>query len=165
MERVLHANEETALKPGPFDLVERDVVARERSAAGRYHEPSLFSLRGCSFRAAAPFLLAASYKSASIFERLEPISTRVFPRLERDRLALKLNGKDDKLRRADFRALAGTAGLRAGEADAAIDDLIARMNKALDRVTLPKLDHYGAGGEGMATRMLALVRSRLASFT
>jgi hypothetical protein len=26
MERVLHANDETALNPGPFDLVERDVV-------------------------------------------------------------------------------------------------------------------------------------------
>jgi len=28
MERVLHANDETALNPGLFDLVERDSVAR-----------------------------------------------------------------------------------------------------------------------------------------
>jgi len=43
MERVLHANEETALNPGPFDLVERDVVARERSAAGRTKSPACSS--------------------------------------------------------------------------------------------------------------------------
>jgi len=105
------------------------------------------------------------FRSVRMAPLYDAVTTRVFPRLERDRLALKLNGKDDNLRRADFRALAGTAGLRAAEADAAIDDLIAGMNKALDRVTLPKLDHYdGADGEGMATRMLALVRSRLASF-
>ena len=40
MERVLHASEETALNPGPFDLVERDVVARERSAAGHRADDS-----------------------------------------------------------------------------------------------------------------------------
>jgi serine/threonine-protein kinase HipA len=43
------------------------------------------------------------------------VTTRVFPRLKQDRMALKLNGKDDQLRRADFRALAATAGLRAAE--------------------------------------------------
>jgi hypothetical protein len=49
MERVLHANEETALNPGPFDLVERDVVARERSAAGRTKSPACSSCAAVRF--------------------------------------------------------------------------------------------------------------------
>jgi hypothetical protein len=32
-------------------------------------------------------------------------------------MALKLNGKDDELRRRDFRALASTAGISAAQAD------------------------------------------------
>ncbi len=40
----------------------------------------------------------------------DSVSTRVFPRLELDRMALKLNGKDERLNRADFRAMASTAG-------------------------------------------------------
>jgi hypothetical protein len=38
-------------------------------------------------------------------------------KFESDRMALKLNGKDDHLRRADFRMLATTAGLRSLDAE------------------------------------------------
>ena len=62
-----------------------------------------------------------SFRSVRMAPLYDAVTTRVFPRLEHDRLALKLNGKDDKLRRADFRAFAATAGLKAAEADAAID--------------------------------------------
>ena len=36
----------------------------------------------------------------------DAVTTRVFPKLKHDRLALKLNGKDDNLRRADSAELA-----------------------------------------------------------
>jgi len=57
----------------------------------------------------------------------DAVTTRVFPNLKHDRLALKLNGKDDNLRRADFRVLATTAGLRAADTDVEIDDLLQRL--------------------------------------
>ena len=55
------------------------------------------------------------------------MTTRVFPNLKHDRIALELNGKNDNLCRADFRALAVNAGLRAAAADAAIDDVLKRQ--------------------------------------
>ena len=79
-------------------------------------------------------------------------------------MALKINGKDDRLRRADFRALAGTAGLRAVDADAAIDDMIARMKQAAGVIALPKLPDYGPEGEAMAARMLGICRTRIEAF-
>lgn len=94
----------------------------------------------------------------------DAVTTRVFPRLERDRMALKLNGKDDRLHRADFRVLASTTGLRAADADFAIDEMIARMKQAADGVALPKLPDYGPEGEAMATKMLEICRMRIESF-
>ena len=93
----------------------------------------------------------------------DAVTTRVFPRLKQDRMALKLNGKDDRLRRADFRALAATAGLRAADADAAIDDMIERTKQMADRITLPKLPYYGPEGEAMAAKKLKLCRTRIDS--
>ena len=61
----------------------------------------------------------------------DPVTTRVFPRLRHDRMALKVNGKDDRLRRTDFRALATTAGARASDADAAMDEIIERLKEAI----------------------------------
>jgi serine/threonine-protein kinase HipA len=93
----------------------------------------------------------------------DAVTTRVFPRLKQDRMALKLNGKDDQLRRADFRALAATAGLRAAEADAAIDDMIERTKQMADRITFPKVPYYGPEGEAMAAKKLKLRRTRIES--
>jgi serine/threonine-protein kinase HipA len=63
------------------------------------------------------------FKSVRMAPLYDAVTTRVFPRLERDRIALKLNGKDDRLRHTDFRALARTAGINAVDADAAIDGI------------------------------------------
>jgi serine/threonine-protein kinase HipA len=67
------------------------------------------------------------FRSVRMAPLYDAVTTRVFPNLKHDRMALKLNGKDDNLRRADFRTLAATAGLRAADADAAIDDMLRRM--------------------------------------
>lgn len=115
-------------------------------------------------------LLKAAEPGSQIFHsvRLAPLydaaTTRVFPRLEKDRMALKVNGKDERLRRADFRALAATAGLPAAQADAAIDEMIQRVNGAASAVSLPNLSEYGAGGEATVARMLTLCRTRTEEF-
>jgi serine/threonine-protein kinase HipA len=68
----------------------------------------------------------------------DAVTTRVFPKLKHHRLALKLNGKDDNLRRADFQALATTAGLRAGDAEAAVDEVLQRLRGALGAIAVPQ---------------------------
>jgi serine/threonine-protein kinase HipA len=91
----------------------------------------------------------------------DPVTTRVFPRLQRDRMALKLNGRDDRLRRADFRALASTAGVRAGDADAAIDEMVQRMKDAAGRIALPDLGDSAPEAAAMVAKMIEIVRTRM----
>jgi serine/threonine-protein kinase HipA len=94
----------------------------------------------------------------------DAVTTRVFPHLEHDRMALKLNGRDDKLRRADFRTFASTAGLTAAITDATIDDLLHQLAQALDGIALPTIGDYGPTGRRMADQMLAIVRARVSAF-
>ena len=104
------------------------------------------------------------FRSVRMAPLYDAVTTRVFPRLRHDHLALKLNGKDDRLCRADFRAFASTAGLKTGDADAAIDEMLGRMKEAVDRITLPKALEYGLEGEKMAQQLLDICRSRIESF-
>ena len=94
----------------------------------------------------------------------DTLTTRVFPRLEHDRMALKLNGRDERLKRADFLAVSVIAGLRASDTHAAIDDVLQRMRAAIAAITLPKLPDYGRLGEAAVTRTLEICRQRVSSF-
>jgi serine/threonine-protein kinase HipA len=105
-----------------------------------------------------------NFRSVRMAPLYDAVTTRVFPRLARDRMALKLNGKDDNLRRADFRTFAATAGLKAADTNAAMDKLLEQMGKAIGKTGLPVLAAYGPDGERMAEQMLGIVRSRLSSF-
>src|SRR5258705_496436 len=78
------------------------------------------------------------FRSVRMAPLYDAVTTRVFPKLKHDRLALKLNGKDDNLRRADFQALATTAGLRAGDAEAALDGVLQRLRGTIDGISAPK---------------------------
>jgi len=104
---------------------------------------------------------ASHFREVRLAPLYDAVTTRVFPGLRTDHMALKLNGKDDRLRRADFRALAGTAGLKAAAAEAAMDDMIARLGREIDRLALP---NFGPEARSMAEKMFGVVRSRLASF-
>jgi len=57
----------------------------------------------------------------------DAVTTRVFPGLAGDRMALKLNGKDDRLDRRDFHALARTISLTAADSETTITDRIERL--------------------------------------
>src|SRR5690606_34808185 len=72
-----------------------------------------------------------SFHTVRMAPLYDAVTTRVFPRLKHDRMAIKVNGKDDRLRRSDFRAWATTVGLRASDADAAIDGMVKRLEKAV----------------------------------
>ncbi len=104
------------------------------------------------------------FDSVRMAPMYDAVTTRVFPNLAHDRMALKLNGKDDKLRRADFKTVATRASLKAATADEIIDGLIAAMTNAVDKVSLPVLTHYGPDGRAVAGQVLDIVRNRLAGF-
>jgi serine/threonine-protein kinase HipA len=101
------------------------------------------------------------FRSVRMAPLYDAVTTRVFPKLKHDRLALKLNGKDDNLRRADFRALATTAGLRAGDAEAALDGLLQRLGRAIDAIAVPKGIEHTDETRKMTAEVLDLCRRRI----
>ena len=105
------------------------------------------------------------FRSVRMAPLYDAVPTRVFPKLKHDRLALKLNGKDDNLRRADFQALAATAGLRAGTAEAAVDQLLQRLRRAIDDISLPKAIELTDETRKMTEEVLALSRRRIEAMT
>lgn len=105
-----------------------------------------------------------AFRSVRLAPVYDTLTTRVFPRLEHDRMALKLNGKDERLRRADFLAVSAIAGLRASDTNAAIDDVLDRMRSAVAAIALPALPAYGPTGEAAVARTLEICRERIASF-
>jgi serine/threonine-protein kinase HipA len=105
-----------------------------------------------------------AFRSVRLAPVYDTLTTRVFPRLQHDHMALKINGKDDRLKRADFLAVAAIAGLRASDTHAAIDDILERMQAAVATITLPALPGYGPSGEAAVTRTLEICRERIALF-
>lgn len=104
------------------------------------------------------------FRSVRMAPLYDAVTTRIFPRLEHDRMALKLNGRDDGLRRLDFHALAATAGARAADADAAIDEMMQKMKEATNRIALPDLSDSSAEARSVAVKMLEIIRARIESF-
>jgi serine/threonine-protein kinase HipA len=105
-----------------------------------------------------------AFRSVRLAPVYDTLTTRVFPRLEHDRMALKLNGKDERLKRADFLAVSAVAGLRASDTHAAIDEVLDRMRAAIAAIGLPKLPGCGPSGEAAVTRTLEICRERVTSF-
>jgi serine/threonine-protein kinase HipA len=104
-----------------------------------------------------------AFRSVRMAPLYDAVTTRVFPNLKHDRMALKLNGKDDNLRRADFRAVAANAGLRSGDADMVIDEMIHAMKAAVERIALPgKI--IGSSANRAVTEMLEICRTRIYAF-
>ena len=104
------------------------------------------------------------FRTVRIAPLYDAVTTRVFPRLEHDRMALKLNGKDDRLGRADFLKLASTIGLRAGDAESVIDGTIQQLRQAVDDALLPELATHQVEAKQIAERMLGICRSQIDSF-
>jgi serine/threonine-protein kinase HipA len=115
-------------------------------------------------------LVKTAHEGEKVFRavRLAPVydalTTRAFPGLEHDRMALKLGGKDERLNRADFVALGALAGLRAADANTVIDDLLKRLGAALDATKVPAPATHDAAAASLVAKTLDLCRSRLAAF-
>jgi serine/threonine-protein kinase HipA len=105
------------------------------------------------------------FRSVRMAPLYDAVTTRVFPKLKHDRLALKLSGKDDNLRRSDFITLATTAGLRAGDAEGALDDVVQRLRKAIDGIAVPKSIELSDAMQKMTSEVIDLCRRRIEMMT
>ncbi|MHB8884414.1 MAG: HipA domain-containing protein [Methylovirgula sp.] len=94
----------------------------------------------------------------------DTVTTRVFPGLGSDRMALKLNGKDDRLNAQDFLALARTIGLTAGDAGAAITELAALLAERAVTLRLPDFAGQAEAAKSVQEKVIAIVSERSAAF-
>src|SRR5690606_29140739 len=107
---------------------------------------------------------ARSFETVRLAPLYDAVTTVVFPGLEHDRMALKINGKDARLRRADILKTAATAWLAASAANRMIDETIAGLAGGLDSVALPEVAGIDAAVGAKADQMLTLCRERLVGF-
>lgn len=107
----------------------------------------------------------ASFDSVRIAPLYDAVTTRVFPQFENDHMALKLAGKDDRLKRADFLRLAATGGINASAAGEAMDALLTNFEDGLNVVSLPSELHFDEDILAQAEKMLKLCKDRLETFS
>lgn len=105
-----------------------------------------------------------TFRSVRIAPLYDAVTTRVFPGLEHDRLALKLNGKDENLSRKDFRTFASTVHIAAARADTAIDELVERVATALDEIRVPEVIDRDERSRRTIRRVLEVCRGRVDRF-
>ena len=101
-----------------------------------------------------------AFTSVRLAPVYDTLTTRVFPRLEHDHLALKLNGKDERLRRADFVAVATLAGLRAGDANETLDEVLRAFTKAIDGLKVPAGCLNQPNAQVAVAKVLGICRER-----
>lgn len=90
----------------------------------------------------------------------DAVTTRVFPGLGGDRMALKLNDKDDRLTRQDFLALARSMGLSVKNAEAGIDTLKAQITERLETLQLPAFAGAFDGARAVREKVVAIIAAR-----
>lgn len=107
---------------------------------------------------------ARGFESVRLAPLYDAVTTVVFPGLEHDRMALKLNGKDNRLRRADFLKMAATAGIAATAANQAIQQMLTALRAGIGAVIIPNIDGIDEDMAGKAEQMLAICRERVSEF-
>ena len=139
-----------------LDILFRRAVFAWLIADGDMHLKNIALLRTVDAGAKA----FASVRFAPLYD---PVTTRVFPGLAGDRMALKLNGKDDRLRLQDFLAMGRTVSLPGGEAEAAVADLTARLARRATTLELPKFAQQSETAGTMRGRVTGIVAERSAA--
>ncbi|SFL64256.1 serine/threonine-protein kinase HipA [Loktanella salsilacus] len=79
-------------------------------------------------------------------------------------MALKLNGKNNRLQRSDFMQVAAIAGLAATRVGEEIDYFLQRFAEAIEGVSVPDLPGMDRDIQERAEAMIALCRERVTAF-
>jgi serine/threonine-protein kinase HipA len=106
---------------------------------------------------------AKTFTSVRFAPLYDAVTTRVFPGLAGDRMALKLNGKDDRLTREDFLNLARTIGLTVEDAEAGLDALTTQIIERLVTLQLPAVAGEFDGGSSVRDKVYAIAAARCAA--
>jgi serine/threonine-protein kinase HipA len=105
-----------------------------------------------------------AFRTVRLAPVYDTLTTRVFPGLAHDRMGLKVGGKDDDLKRADFAAAALVAGMRATDATAVIDEFLHKLRPALDAIAIPAQCAHDKAAAALVAKALRLCRQRVAEF-
>ncbi|HWK04436.1 MAG TPA: type II toxin-antitoxin system HipA family toxin [Puia sp.] len=105
-----------------------------------------------------------TFQSVRMSPLYDAVSTVVFPELKNDLLALKMNGKANRIKRKDFMILATTMGLKASDVDDLINQTATNLRIAVDETALPKGIEYTNAAKAIAVEMLETCKKRLAEF-
>ncbi|MDT7951127.1 MAG: HipA domain-containing protein [Acetobacteraceae bacterium] len=108
---------------------------------------------------------AKTFTSVRFAPLYDAVTTRVFAGLAGDRTALKLNGKDDRLTRQDFLALARTIGLRVDDAEAGLDALATRVTDRLLTLQLPAFAGEFDSAKTVRDKVQAIAAARCVSLS
>jgi len=107
---------------------------------------------------------ATTFQTVRLAPLYDAVTTRVFPGLEHDPMALKLAGKDDRLRRADFVKLAAIAGIGAADAAVEIDGVLDACRLGIEAMRLPDGIAIPDADRARADHMRDLCRERIRVF-
>jgi serine/threonine-protein kinase HipA len=107
---------------------------------------------------------ARQFESVRFAPLYDAVTTRVFPGLASDRMALKLSGKDERLTPRDFLALARTIELPIAHAEEAMASIRAALREAVDAIALPGMVLDREGGRTAIERVKGIVIERIGAF-
>jgi serine/threonine-protein kinase HipA len=106
---------------------------------------------------------ARAFANVGLAPLYDTLTTRIFPGLEDDHMALKLAGKDDRLRLSDFETLARTIDLPVGQARDIAARLLGGFEEALGTAEVPALVTDNSGSRQAVEAVLAIARERHAA--
>lgn len=106
---------------------------------------------------------ARQFESVRFAPLYDAVTTRVFPGLAGDRMALKLSGKDERLTPRDFLTLARTIELPIEHAEETMANVAAATRKAADALSLPKIARDREGVRSAEERVKAIAAERCAA--
>jgi serine/threonine-protein kinase HipA len=105
---------------------------------------------------------AARFESVRLAPVYDAVTTVLFPHLEHDRMALKLNGKDSRLTPEDFLSAGRTIGLLQRDTTRIIAELARRLDDAVRGLPLP--ERFMARAERARDRIREIVTARAEPF-
>mgnify|MGYP001190358475 CR=1 FL=1 len=108
---------------------------------------------------------ARRFESVRFAPLYDSVTTRVFPGLAGDRMALQLNGKDDRLTPGDFLTLARTIELPLARAEEAMASVATAMREAVTVLSLPDFARDRENARLAEERVKAIVVERSDAFT
>jgi serine/threonine-protein kinase HipA len=141
-----------------LDILLRRAVFAWLIADGDMHLKNLAMLKTAE-------VSAKTFTTVRFAPLYDAVTTRAFPGLGGDRMALKLNGKDDRLTRQDFFALARTIGLTVADAEAAIEELSGRVAERAKTLRLPVFALQSEAAKTMQDKVITIVGGRCETFT